>query len=196
MEKKNKKIGLFFGSFNPIHNGHLILAKYLLNQSDLSDIWFVVSPQNPLKDKKSLLGEMHRLQLVKMAIEDEPHFKAIDIEFKMPKPSYTIDTLIHLTEKYPKNKFVLIMGSDNINTINKWKNYEVILSDYEVYAYPRIGEKANVPAIEHPHIKYISAPIIELSSTMIRANIKEKKDIRYFLSEKVYDYVKEMHFYE
>lgn len=196
MEKKNKKIGLFFGSFNPIHNGHLILAKYLLNQSDLSDIWFVVSPQNPLKDKKSLLGEMHRLQLVKMAIEDEPHFKAIDIEFKMPKPSYTIDTLIHLTEKYPKNKFVLIMGSDNMNTINKWKNYEVILSDYEVYAYPRIVEKANVPAIEHPHIKYISAPIIELSSTMIRANIKEKKDVRYFLSEKVYDYVKEMHFYE
>jgi nicotinate-nucleotide adenylyltransferase len=196
MEKKNKKIGLFFGSFNPIHSGHLILAKYLLNQSDLSDIWFVVSPQNPLKDKKSLLGEMHRLQLVKIAIEDEPHFKAIDIEFKMPKPSYTIDTLIHLTEKYPKNKFVLIMGSDNINTINKWKNYEIILSDYEVYAYPRIVEKSNLPAIEHPNIKYISAPIIELSSTMIRAHIKEKKDVRYFLSEKVYDYVKEMHFYE
>ncbi len=195
MDKKNKKVGLFFGSFNPIHNGHLMLAKYILNETELNAIWFVISPQNPLKDKASLLAESHRLQLVRIAVEDERNFKAIDIEFKLPKPSYTINTLLHLSEKYPDMNFVLMMGADNINTITKWKNYEAILNGYEVYVYPRMNE-AKGNTITHPNIKHIEAPVIEISSTMIRTAIKNKKDTRFFFPDKVYEYVKEMHFYE
>lgn len=190
----DKKTGLFFGSFNPIHNGHLMLAKYILNEYDLEEIWFVVSPQNPLKDKKSLLDEHHRLQLVRLAVEDEPKFKASDIEFKLEKPSYTINTLVHLKEKY-KRPFVLLMGADSAASLKKWKNYEAILDDYEVYVYPRIDD--NVDAIlKHKNLKIIKAPQIELSATYIRQAIKAKKDVRFLLSEKVYDYVKEMHFYK
>lgn len=194
MPIKNNKTGLFFGSFNPIHNGHLMLAKYILNEYDLQEIWFVVSPQNPLKDKKSLLDEHHRLQLVRLAIEDEPRFKAIDIEFKLDKPSYTINTLIHLKEKY-KRPFVLLMGADSAASLKKWKNYEAILDDYEVYVYPRPGEDVNT-ILQHKHLKVIQAPQIELSATYIRQAIKAKKDVRFLLSEKVYNYVKEMHFFE
>jgi nicotinate-nucleotide adenylyltransferase len=190
----DKKTGLFFGSFNPIHNGHLMLAKYILNEYDLEEIWFVVSPQNPLKDKKSLLDEHHRLQLVRLAVEDEPKFKASDIEFKLEKPSYTINTLVHLKEKY-KRPFVLLMGADSAASLKKWKNYEAILDDYEVYVYPRIDD--NLDAIlKHKNLKIIKAPQIELSATYIRQAIKAKKDVRFLLSEKVYDYVKEMHFYK
>lgn len=190
----DKKTGLFFGSFNPIHNGHLMLAKYILNEYDLEEIWFVVSPQNPLKDKKSLLDERHRIQLVRLAVEDEPKFKASDIEFKLEKPSYTINTLVHLKEKY-KRPFVLLMGADSAASLKKWKNYEAILDDYEVYVYPRIDD--NLDAIlKHKNLKIIKAPQIELSATYIRQAIKAKKDVRFLLSEKVYDYVKEMHFYK
>lgn len=190
----DKKTGLFFGSFNPIHNGHLMLAKYILNEYDLEEIWFVVSPQNPLKDKKSLLDEHHRIQLVRLAVEDEPKFKASDIEFKLEKPSYTINTLVHLKEKY-KRPFVLLMGADSAASLKKWKNYEAILDDYEVYVYPRIDD--NLEAIlKHKNLKIIKAPQIELSATYIRQAIKAKKDVRFLLSEKVYDYVKEMHFYK
>lgn len=190
----NKKTGLFFGSFNPIHNGHLMLAKYILNEYDLEEIWFVVSPQNPLKDKKSLLDEHHRLQLVRLAVEDEPKFKASDIEFKLEKPSYTINTLVHLKEKY-KRPFVLLMGADSAASLKKWKNYEAILDDYEVYVYPRIDD--NVDAIlKHKNLKIIKAPQIELSATYIRQAIKAKKDVRFLLSEKVYNYVREMHFFK
>jgi nicotinate-nucleotide adenylyltransferase len=190
----SKKTGLFFGSFNPIHNGHLILAKYILNEYDLSEIWFVVSPQNPLKDKKSLLDEHHRLQLVRLAIEDEPKFKASDIEFKLDKPSYTINTLVHLKEKYNR-PFVLLMGADSAASIKKWKNYEAILDQYEIYVYPRPGDDVNA-ILKHKNLKVISAPQIELSATYIRQAIKAKKDVRFLLSEKVYTYVKDMHFYE
>jgi nicotinate-nucleotide adenylyltransferase len=190
----SKKTGLFFGSFNPIHNGHLILAKYILNEYDLSEIWFVVSPQNPLKDKKSLLDEHHRLQLVRLAIEDEPKFKASDIEFKLDKPSYTINTLVHLKEKYNR-PFVLLMGADSAASIKKWKNYEAILDQYEIYVYPRPGDDINA-ILKHKNLKVISAPQIELSATYIRQAIKAKKDVRFLLSEKVYTYVKDMHFYE
>ncbi|MCC6251741.1 MAG: nicotinate-nucleotide adenylyltransferase [Bacteroidia bacterium] len=191
---RNKKTGLFFGSFNPIHQGHLILAKYILNEYDLEEIWFVVSPQNPLKNKKSLLNEYHRLQMVRLAIEDEPKFKASDIEFKLEKPSYTINTLIHLDEKY-KRPFVLIMGEDSAESITKWKNYEAILDNYEVYVYPRQGAvKSKI--IQHPHLKFIHAPQLELSATYIRQAIKAGKDVRFLLHYKVYDFVKEMHFYE
>lgn len=194
MLSPSKKTGLFFGSFNPIHNGHLILAKYILNEYDLSEIWFVVSPQNPLKDKKSLLDEHHRLQLVRLAIEDEPKFKASDIEFKLDKPSYTINTLVHLKEKYNR-PFVLLMGADSAASIKKWKNYEAILDQYEIYVYPRPGDDINA-IIKHKNLKVISAPQIELSATYIRQAIKVKKDVRFLLSEKVYTYVKDMHFYE
>ncbi|HRG57916.1 MAG TPA: nicotinate (nicotinamide) nucleotide adenylyltransferase [Bacteroidia bacterium] len=194
MPTKNNKTGLFFGSFNPIHNGHLMLAKYILNEYDLNEIWFVVSPQNPLKDKKTLLDELHRLQLVRLAIEDEPRFKASDIEFKLDRPSYTINTLIHLKEKY-RRPFVLLMGADSAVSLKKWKNYEAILDGYEVYVYPRPSD--NVDAIlKHNNLKLIQAPQIELSATYIRQAIKAKKDVRYLLSEKVYTYVKEMHFFE
>ncbi len=194
MPTKNNKTGLFFGSFNPIHNGHLMLAKYILNEYDLDEIWFVVSPQNPLKDKKSLLDEHHRLQLVRLAVEDEPKFKAIDIEFKLEKPSYTINTLVHLKEKYNR-PFVLLMGADSAASLKKWKNYEAILDNYEIYVYPRLGD--NLEAIlKHKNLKIINAPQIELSATYIRQAIKAKKDVRFLLSEKVYSYVKEMHFFE
>jgi nicotinate-nucleotide adenylyltransferase len=189
-----KKTGLFFGSFNPIHNGHLMLAKYILNEYDLNEIWFVVSPQNPLKDKKSLLDEHHRLQLVRLAVEDEPRFRASDIEFKLEKPSYTINTLVHLKEKYKKH-FVLLMGADSALSLKKWKNYEAILEAYEVYVYPRIGDDTEA-IMKHKNIKIIKAPQIEISATYIRQAIKAKKDVRFLLSEKVYQYVKEMHFYE
>jgi nicotinate-nucleotide adenylyltransferase len=189
-----KKTGLFFGSFNPIHNGHLMLAKYILNEYDLNEIWFVVSPQNPLKDKKSLLDEHHRLQLVRLAVEDEPRFRASDIEFKLEKPSYTINTLVHLKEKYKKH-FVLLMGADSALSLKKWKNYEAILEAYEVYVYPRIGDDTEA-IMKHKNIKIIKAPQIEISATYIRQAIKAKKDVRFLLSEKVYQYVKEMHFFE
>jgi nicotinate-nucleotide adenylyltransferase len=194
MPIKNNKTGLFFGSFNPIHNGHLMLAKYILNEYDLTEIWFVVSPQNPLKDKKSLLDEHHRLQLVRLAIEDEPKFKACDIEFKLDKPSYTINTLVHLKEKYNR-PFVLLMGADSAVSIKKWKNYEAILDHYEVYVYPRPGDDVNT-ILTHKNLKIITAPQIELSATYIRQAIKAKKDVRFLLSDKVYNYVNDMHFYK
>lgn len=194
MPVATKKTGLFFGSFNPIHSGHLMLAKYILNEYDLQEIWFVVSPQNPLKDKKNLLNEHQRLQMVRIAIEDEPRFKASDIEFKLEKPSYTINTLVHLKEKYNR-PFVLLMGADSAASLKKWKNYEAILNDYEVYVYPRQGESIE-SIIKHKNLKIIHAPQIEVSATYIRQAIKAKKDVRFLLSEKVYTYVKEMHFYE
>jgi len=194
MPTNNKKTGLFFGSFNPIHSGHLMLAKYILNEYDLQEIWFVVSPQNPLKDKKYLLDEHHRLQMVRLAVEDEPNFKASDIEFKLDKPSFTINTLIHLKEKYNR-PFVLLMGADSAASLKKWKNYEAILDNYEVYVYPRPCDVLEtIP--KHKHIKIINAPQIELSATYIRQAIKAKKDVRFLLSEKVYTYAMEMHFYE
>jgi nicotinate-nucleotide adenylyltransferase len=194
MSALHNKTGLFFGSFNPIHNGHLMLAKYILNEYDLNEIWFVVSPQNPLKDKKTLLGEHHRLQMVRIATEEEPKFKVSDIEFKLDKPSYTINTLVHLKEKY-KRPFVLLMGADSAMSLKKWKNYEAILNDYEVYVYPRTGDDTGA-ILKHKNLKIIQAPQIELTATYIRQAIKAKKDVRFLLSEKVYEYVKEMHFYE
>jgi nicotinate-nucleotide adenylyltransferase len=189
------KVGLFFGSFNPIHVGHMVLANYFLEYTDIDTLWFVVSPQNPLKEKKTLLDEHHRLQLVKAAIGDNTKMKASDIEFKLPQPSYTINTLTYLKEKFPDNKFVLIMGADNLENFHKWKNYEEILKQYEVYVYPRKESDAS-SFLTHPKIKSVNAPIVEISSTFIRSAIKEKKDVRYFLPSSVWEYIKEMHFYE
>jgi len=194
-EIKSKKTGLFFGSFNPIHIGHLIIAEYMLEFTDLDQIWFIVSPHNPLKERKTLLADHHRLTLVKIAIEDNPRMKASDIEFKMPKPSYTMDTLTYLKEKYPNKDFVLIAGTDIFPSFHKWKNYKEILSNYKIYVYSRpdhdIGFYTN-----HPKVKIFNAPLMEISSSFIRNAIKNGKNINYMLPEKVSKYICEMHFYE
>ena len=187
------KIGLFFGSFNPMHVGHKIIASYLGEFSDLEKILFVVSPQNPLKKKGTLLDQHHRLQVIRVDLEDNPKLDVSDIEFKMPQPSYTIDTLVRLSEKYPENEYVLIMGSDNLKNFHKWKNYEQILEDYSIYVYPRHayevkGTHKNVHLIE-------GVPKMEISSSFIRKSIKEGKDISYMMSEKAWKYIDEMNFY-
>lgn len=189
------KVGLFFGSFNPIHIGHMAIANYMLEYTDLKNIWFVVSPHNPLKEKNLLLADRHRIRIVREAIGSFSKFRASDIEFKLSQPSYTINTLTHLWEKYPRNEFVLIMGSDNLRNFQKWKNYEEILKNSEVYVYPRSGSdggKFNM----HPKVKITNAPVMEISSSFIREAIKQKKDIRYYLPEPAWKYIKEMHFYE
>ena len=189
------KVGLFFGSFNPIHVGHMVLANYMLEFTDLEQIWFVVSPHNPLKQKSSLLDQKHRLQLVNIAIEKQVKFKSSNIEFKLPQPSYTINTLTYLTEKYPNTKFALIMGSDNLENFHKWKNYEEILKRFELYVYPR-PENDGGALKNHANVKLINAPLMEISSTLIRQAIREKKDVQFFVPEKVWEYIQEMHFYE
>ncbi|MCQ2265111.1 MAG: nicotinate-nucleotide adenylyltransferase [Bacteroidales bacterium] len=190
----NKKIGLFFGSFNPIHVGHLIIAEYIVEHSDLKELWFVVSPCNPLKKKQSLLGERQRLYMVNLAIEDDMRFRASDIEFKLPQPSYTVHTLTYLAEKYPDKEFCLIMGEDNLDCIEKWYNYQFILDNYQIYVYPRDNYKTEKKRIL-PNITYVNAPKMEISATMIREGIKEKKSVRYLMPEKVAKYVEEMGFY-
>lgn len=189
------KIGLFFGSFNPIHIGHLAIANYMAEYTDLEEIWFVISPHNPLKNKASLLADYHRLELVELSIEAYPQFKASNIEFNLPQPSYTIDTLSYLKEKHSKHEFALIVGSDNLNSFTKWKNYEFLLQNHELYVYPRPGFKdEDVKLAGTIHI--VPAPLMEVSSSFIRQAIKEKKEIPFFLPSPAYQYIKEMHFYE
>jgi nicotinate-nucleotide adenylyltransferase len=190
-----KKIGLFFGSFNPIHIGHLVIANYMAEFTDLEEVWFVVSPHNPLKNKSSLLPNDQRLRLVREAIYDYSKFKASNIEFSLPQPSYTINTLTYLKEKHPDKQFVLILGSDNLNTFNKWKNYEEILNQYELYVYPRPGTDGG-ELKNHPKVKIVNAPQMDISATFIRNAIREKKNIRFMLPEPVHQYISEMHFYE
>lgn len=190
-----EKVGLFFGSFNPIHNGHLMLANYLAEYGGLDEIWFVVSPQNPFKDKKSLLADRHRLYMVEMAIKGDERFQVCDIEFYMPQPSYTIDTLTRLQERHPNTDFYLICGMDNIESFKKWKNYEAILQYHHLMVYPRKGYSSN-ELVEHPSVTVVEAPEIEVSSTFIRNAIGEGKDVRYFVPKEVYKYIVDMHFYE
>lgn len=191
----NKKTGLFFGSFNPIHSGHMIVAAYMREFTDLDQVWFVISPQNPLKEKHSLLADHHRLMLVKTAIEDDPDFRVSDIEFKMPKPSYTIDTLTRLSEKYPRKEFVLIAGTDILGSFHKWKNHQVLLEYYQIYIYKRPGFDPGKYR-NHPSIKFFDAPQIEISSSFIRKAIAGGKDVRYMLPSGVWEYIQEMHFYK
>lgn len=179
------KIGLYFGSFNPIHIGHLIIANHIAYGTDLNEVWFIVSPQNPLKESASLLNEQHRYSLVKIAVEDEKKLKVSNVEFLMPKPSYTIDTLIYLSEKYTQHNFSLIIGSDSYLNFNKWKNYEQIILNYNILIYqrPSFPIKTDLPE----SIKIIHAPLLDISSTQIRKNIKDKKSIRYLVTDKVMD---------
>ncbi|HTB32227.1 MAG TPA: nicotinate (nicotinamide) nucleotide adenylyltransferase [Bacteroidia bacterium] len=192
-----KKVGLFFGSFNPIHIGHLVIAEYMVEFTPLEQIWFVVSPQNPLKKKESLLSENNRIHMVRIAIEDDSRFKASNIEFSLPRPSYTIDTLVHLTEKYPKVDFSLIIGHDNLSTLPKWKNYEALLRNYKLYVYPRISSAQEKSILEtHPSVIITNAPIVELSSTFIRKAIAEGKTIKHMVPPKVGEYIDEMNYYK
>ncbi|MBN3034193.1 MAG: nicotinate-nucleotide adenylyltransferase [Bacteroidales bacterium] len=195
MSLSKEHTGLFFGSFNPIHTGHMVMAGWFAEYTDLEKVWFVVSPQNPFKEKKSLLDDYHRLALVRLAIEDDPRFWVTDIEFRMPQPSYTIDTLTYLEEKYPGRPFTLIVGSDQLPTFHKWKNPERILELYRLYVYLRPGFDGGEYR-NHPMVRIFDAPQMEISSSFIRDSIREGKDMRYMLPVRVYEYIKEMHFYE
>lgn len=192
------KIGLFFGSFNPIHVGHLIIANYMLEYTDLESIRFVISPQNPLKDKESLLPESERLKMVNMALVDNEKMNASDIEFKLPKPSYTIDTINLIKNRSPEDEYVIIMGTDTLNTFYNWKDYKTILEECEIYVYSRpISNNDNFIIFEkHPKIKIFNNNSIDLSSTFIRQAIKENKDVRYFVSAPVWNYIKRKEFYK
>ncbi|MFZ1356934.1 MAG: nicotinate (nicotinamide) nucleotide adenylyltransferase [Saprospiraceae bacterium] len=178
----NKHIGLFFGSFNPVHIGHLIIANHMANETDLDQVWMVVSPQNPFKDKKSLAKDRDRYNLVHLAIGDNPKLSVSDIEFSMPKPSYTIDTLTYLKEKYPNKIFYLIMGGDNVPTLPKWKNSELLIENYKIYVYKRPGYDLG-PLASHPNITSVEAPLLDISSTHIRQLIKERKSIQYLVPD-------------
>ncbi|MFD1629583.1 nicotinate (nicotinamide) nucleotide adenylyltransferase [Pseudopedobacter beijingensis] len=182
------KIGLFFGSFNPIHTGHLIIANYMANHTSLDKVWFVVSPHNPLKEKKDLIHVYDRLEMVRLGIEKAENIEVSDVELRLPQPSYTIDTLTHLKDLYPEHDFVLIMGSDNLKTLHKWKNYELILRDYEIYVYPRPGYEGSELAT-HSSVTLTDTPLMELSSTFIRKAVHDKKDIRFFIPDKVFDFI-------
>jgi nicotinate-nucleotide adenylyltransferase len=188
------KIGLFFGSFNPIHIGHLIIANIMAENVDLNAVWFVVSPQNPFKKSKTLLHEFDRLDMVEMAIEDNPRLKAIDIEFRMPKPSYTIDTLTVLQEKYPQHTFRLIIGEDNLDQFMRWKNADKILEYFGLYVYPRPGATKN-DLLHHPKVTVVEAPLLDISATYIRSRIQEHKSVKYLVPERVEQYIAQKKFY-
>ena len=192
-----KTVGLYFGTFNPIHSGHLIIANYLVEFSELDEVWMVVTPHNPFKNKSSLLENHHRLEMVYKACEDYPKLKPSDIEFGLPQPNYTLTTLIQLEEKYPDLEFALIMGEDNLKSFHKWKNYEVILERHSIFVYPRVSKGlVDNQFGSHAKIKRVPAPIIELSSTFIRKAIKEGKNIRPMLPENVWEYLDKMNFYK
>lgn len=190
------KIGLYFGTFNPIHIGHLIIANHMVEHSDLDQIWFVVTPQSPFKVKASLLDNHDRFEMVYRATADYPKLRANDIEFGMSQPNYTIHTLTYLQEKYPMHEFALIMGEDNLKSLHKWKNYELILANHHVYVYPRLSEGTIETQFDkHTKIHRVEAPIMELSSTFIRNAIKKGKNVKPMLPEHVWEYVDEMNFY-
>ena len=194
------KIGLYFGTFNPIHIGHLIIANHLAEYSDLEQIWMVVTPHNPLKNKQTLLDDYQRLQLVFLATNDYPKIKASDIEFKLSQPNFTVNTLAHLQEKFPQHTFSLIMGEDNLKSLHKWKNHEIILQNHEIYVYPRISSEIdatqNYTFKNNPNIHIVDAPVVEISSTFIRENIKKDKNVRPLLPEKVWQYIDHNNLYK
>jgi nicotinate-nucleotide adenylyltransferase len=191
------KIGLYFGTFNPIHVGHLIIANHMAENSDLEQIWMVVTPHNPHKEKNTLLDDYQRLHLVNLATEDYPKIKPSDIEFKLPQPNYTVNTLAHLKDKYQQHEFCLIMGEDNLNSFHKWKNYVFILENHYIYVYPRLNSgEIDVQFLNHLKIQRVSAPVIELSSTFIRESIKNNKNIRPLLPYKVWEYVDHNNLYK
>ncbi|WP_309642244.1 nicotinate (nicotinamide) nucleotide adenylyltransferase [Flavobacterium sp.] len=191
------KIGLYFGTFNPIHIGHLIIANHMAEYSGVDQVWMVVTPHNPLKKKETLLDDYQRLHLVFLAFEDYPKIKPSDFEFKLAQPNYTVNTLAHLQDKFPTHEFSLIMGEDNLKTFHKWKNYDVILKHHDVFVYPRISSEAdNNQFKNHPKIHLIDAPVVEISATFIRDNIKAKKNVQPLLPSKVWEYIDHNNFYK
>lgn len=184
----NNKIGLFFGSFNPIHTGHLVIANYMANHTDLSEVWLMVSPLNPLKKKSSLANMYDRLEMVNLALEHAENIKSSDFEFRLQQPSYTIDTLTHLHDRYPDKEFILIMGSDNLVSLKKWKNFEIILRDYKIHVYPR-PNFVDDDLSKHPSITMTNTPQMEISSTFIRKSIAANRNIKYFLPDSVIDFI-------
>ena len=192
------KIGLFFGSFNPIHIGHLILANYIVEYSDIDELWFVVSPQNPFKSKKTLLNDYIRLEMEELATKNYPNMKVSNIEFSLPKPSYTIDTLTYLKDKYPQHSFAIIMGEDNLETLHKWKNADFLVDNHLIIVYPRVfnHQEKKSKYQNHENIRFVQAPIIELSATEIRDMIKSKKNYRPMLPPEVYEYIEKNWFYQ
>ncbi len=189
------KVGLYFGTYNPIHIGHLVIANYMLQFTDLDEVWYVVTPHNPFKKKSTLLDDRQRLYMVNLAIEDLPGMRSTDIEFGLPQPSYTANTLAALVDKYPDKDFALIMGADNLQTFHKWKNYETILDYHELYVYPRI-EADGGKLKEHPKVHMVDAPIMQIASTFIRKAIKDKKNVSPMLPAKVWQFIDEMNFYK
>jgi len=183
------KIGLFFGSFNPIHIGHLIIAETVLSDTDLEQLWFVVSPQSPFKQKEHLLGEYDRLRMCELATEDHDQLRASNVEFALPRPSYTIDTLTHLAEHYRDSQFSLVMGGDNLSQIHRWKNADALLRWYPLIVYPR--REAEVPGGLQAKIEWVEAPLIEISATRIRERVQSGKSIRYLVCDSVRNYIEE-----
>lgn len=194
---KIKKVGLFFGTFNPIHSGHLIIANHFVEFTDLDEVWFVITPQNPFKAKQSLLDNHHRYQMVYEAVQDYPKMRPSKIEFDLPRPNYTIDTLVQLRENYPEgHEFSLIMGEDNLKNFHKWKNYQSILEYHALKVYPRVSQGELPPSFRgHPKIERVDAPIVEISSTFIRKAHKEGKNVRPMLPPAVWTYMDQMNFY-
>lgn len=189
------KVGLYFGSFNPIHHGHLVIAQYVLQHTDIDQVWFVVSPQNPLKPSASLLNEYHRLHLVRLAIEGEKNFKASDIEFRLPRPSYTVDTLTYLQEKYPGDEFSIIMGSDSLQNLPNWKNYRWLLQHYRIFVYKRPGHEIPPGFSGAKEIRLLDAPLLPISATDIRQKIKAGKSVQYLLPETVREEIEKSGYY-
>jgi nicotinate-nucleotide adenylyltransferase len=188
-------IALYFGSFNPIHTGHLIIAESILLQKEIDKVWFVVSPQNPFKKSQGLLNETSRFFLTQLAVENNEYFGASNIEFSLPKPSYTIDTLTYLKEKHPTHTFSLLMGGDNLEHFEKWKNYETILENYKIYVYKR-PDASNQNLLNHPNIIILDVPMIEISSTLIRSRIQKKESIRYLVPDVVREEIEKSGFYK
>ncbi len=188
------KVGLFFGSFNPIHIGHLAIANIMAESADIDQVWFVVSPQSPLKKANSLAHEFDRLDMVEAAIYDNPNLKATDIEFGMPKPSYTVDTLAYLSDKFPNNKFSLIIGEDNLKSFPKWKNHQVILAQYGLYVYPRPNTGAS-QLKDHPSVKWIKSPLFDISATFIRNLLQQNQSIKYLVPDSVIEMIKRKKLY-
>lgn len=182
-------IGIFSGSFNPIHIGHLILANYIVEFTDIEEVWFLVSPRNPFKQQSELLDEDKRLEMVQLALKQYPKLKASDFEFSLPRPSYTIHTLSRLKEAYPQHAFNLIIGSDNWSVFENWKNYEQIIENYAIKIYPRLGHRISIQPRQRKSVEALDAPVIEISSTFIRESIAEGKDIKAFLPEGIYEYI-------
>ena len=189
------KVALFFGSFNPVHIGHLAIANYIAEYGGVDELWFVVSPQNPLKDAKTLAKEYHRAEMIKLSIEEYSKFKVSEIEFKLPKPSYTAHTMMHLTQRYPDKLFSLIIGSDNLQSFQKWKNYEWLLDNFEILVYPRKGMDNSIFE-KYPQVKTVLAPEIEISSSEIRKSIKSGADLRFYMHPAAYTFMTDMNLYK